>query len=74
MYVGAYHFFSFDSDGKSQGEHYIQTVGALQGCLYPVIDVEYYGDKEKNPPSMKEVKKQLEVMLEMLERVFWAIF
>lgn len=70
MYVGAYHFFSFDSDGKSQGEHYIQTVGDLQGCLYPVIDVEYYGDKEKNPPSMKEVKKQLEVMLEMLEREY----
>lgn len=29
--VGAYHFFSFDSEGKTQAQNYIQTVGALEG-------------------------------------------
>ena len=43
--LGVYHFFSFDSEGKPQAEHFINTVGNLQGKLAPVIDVEYYGDK-----------------------------
>lgn len=70
MYVGAYHFFSFDSEGRTQGEHFIRTVGDLRGCLCPVVDVEYYGNKEKNPPSVKEVKKQLGVLLQMLEKEY----
>ena len=44
---GAYHFFSFDSDGKTQAENFIKMVGPdLRGRLLPVVDVEYYGDKE----------------------------
>ena len=42
--VGAYHFFSYDSDGLSQAENYIATVPVLPGALPPVIDVEFYGD------------------------------
>lgn len=70
LYVGAYHFFSFDSAGESQAEHFIRTVGSLQGCLCPVVDVEYYGDKEKNPPSVQDVKEQLGIMLKMLEKEY----
>jgi lysozyme len=39
--VGVYHFFSFESSGLSQAEHFIRTVGHLDG-LPPVVDIEYY--------------------------------
>lgn len=65
--VGAYHFFSYDSDGKTQAEHFINTVVPFQGMLPPVIDLEFYGDKEKNPPDRADVGKQLKIMLELLQ-------
>lgn len=65
--IGAYHFFSFDSEGKKQAQFYIDTVGSLQGKLAPVIDVEFYGDKRNNPPPKDEVVKQLREMLGALE-------
>ena len=65
--IGAYHFFSFDSDGKTQGEHFINTVPADKDSLPPVIDVEFYGYKEEYPPDAKEVKKELSTMVRMLE-------
>lgn len=65
--IGAYHFFSFDSDGKKQAEFYIDTVGSLNGKIAPAVDVEFYGDKESNPPSKDEVVEQLGKMLEILE-------
>ena len=65
---GAYHFFSYDSPGKTQAENYIGTVGNnLSGKLLPVVDVEYYGDKEENPPQKEEVIRELTVFLEALE-------
>lgn len=67
LVAGAYHFFSFDSEGKIQAEHFIGTVGDMQGKLAPVIDIEYYGDKKKNPPSKEAVQAQLAVMLDLLE-------
>ena len=65
--AGAYHFFSYDSGGKAQGEHFIRTVPADKESLPPVIDVEFYGDKEKNLPERAEVKKELSTMVKMLE-------
>lgn len=70
LYVGAYHFFSFDSDGRKQAQFYMDTVGSLDGKLAPVIDVEFYGDKEKNPPPKEEVVIQLRKLLEMLEECY----
>ncbi len=67
MYVGAYHFFSFDSKGETQAQNYINTVGDLAGKLVPVVDVEYYGDKRKHPPKKEDVVRELNVMLEALE-------
>ena len=65
--VGAYHFFSFDSDGTDQAYHYIETVGDLEGCLIPVVDVEYYADKEQNPPEKEDVVRELGEYLSVLE-------
>ena len=65
--IGAYHFFSFDSDGKKQAEFYIDTVGSLSGKMAPMVDVEFYGNKRSNPPPKEEVVEQLGEMLRMLE-------
>lgn len=65
--VGAYHFFSYDSSGQTQAENFINTVTAFEGMLPPVIDLEFYGDKAKNPPNREEVEPQLKTMLNLLE-------
>ena len=65
--VGAYHFFSYDSEGKTQAQLFINTVKPFEGMLPPVIDLEFYGDKEKNPPDRKYVGEQLQTMLHILE-------
>ncbi len=67
LYIGAYHFFSFDSDGEKQAEFFINTVGDLSGKLAPVVDVEFYGDKASNPPEKENVVTQLGEMLSVLE-------
>lgn len=68
LYLGAYHFFSFDSEGDRQAASYIDTVGNLDGKLAPVIDVEYYGNKRSNPPKKADVVKNLGAMLDALEQ------
>ena len=65
--VGAYHFFSYDSPGQTQAENFIKTVRPFDGMLPPVIDLEFYGDKEANPPSREYVDLQLKTMLQVLE-------
>ncbi|MBQ8134697.1 MAG: glycoside hydrolase family 25 protein [Clostridia bacterium] len=65
--IGAYHFFSFDSGGKTQAENFISNVEAVPDMLPPAIDVEFYGDKEKNPPSREEVDEQLDILISELE-------
>ena len=66
--VGAYHFFSYDSKGETQAENFINTVEPYEGMLPPVIDVEFYADKEKNPPEREYVTEQLKTMLDILEK------
>lgn len=66
--IGAYHFFSFDSEGKTQAQNYIQTVPNTKQALPPVIDVEFYGDKDKNPPKRSKVQEELHSMVGMLEK------
>ena len=68
---GAYHFFSYDSDGKTQAENFIKTVGTnLKGRLLPAVDVEYYGDKEKNPPEKEVVIRELKSYLDTIEAAY----
>ena len=65
--IGAYHFFSYDSAGKTQAENFIATVPAEESLLQPVADVEFYGDKERHLPDKAAVTKELQVFLSMLE-------
>lgn len=65
--IGAYHFFSYDSGGDTQADNFIAAVEKTEGMLPPVIDLEFYGDKEKNPPARETVREELDVMLGRLE-------
>lgn len=65
--VGAYHFFSFDSPGRTQAEQFINTVGDLTGKLPPAVDIEYYGEKAGNPPDKEAMAAELQEMLALLE-------
>ena len=64
--VGAYHFFSYDSPGSTQAENFISNVIPFEGMLPPVIDLEFYGDKAKNPPDRSLVDAELSGMIEIL--------
>ncbi len=66
--VGAYHFFSFDSNGETQAKNFITNVPKFDNMLPPVIDIEFYGNHEKNPPRAAEVLPELNTMLLLLEQ------
>jgi len=66
LIIGAYHFFSFDSSGITQAENYIASVPLTQGMLPPVVDIEFYGDKEKNVPDKVKTAKELTLLLDRL--------
>lgn len=67
---GAYHFFSFDSEGERQAEFFIRTVGSQNGRLVPAVDVEYYQDKRKNKPDVEKTRKSLQECLDTLEEEY----
>lgn len=68
--IGAYHFFSYDSGGQTQADHYIAVVEKTDGMLPPMIDLEFYGDKKQNPPEQSQVRQELTVMLNGLEEYY----
>ncbi|MCL2859370.1 MAG: DUF4163 domain-containing protein [Oscillospiraceae bacterium] len=68
--VGAYHYFSYDSDGMSQAENFIKTVPIISDSLPPVIDVELYGDKVKNVPDKAKTQEQLSILLDELQNYY----
>lgn len=67
VFVGAYHFFSYDSPGETQADNFIDRVPVTAGALPPVVDIEFYGDKLQNPPDRETVKAILNPLLERLE-------
>ena len=68
---GAYHFFSYDSAGITQAENFIDAVGSdMAGRLLPAVDVEYYGDKELNPPEKEDVIRELRIYLDRIEEEY----
>ncbi len=64
--VGAYHFLSFESDGKKQAENFIETVSKEDITLPPVIDLELYGKYNASPPNAGDVREILDAMIEEL--------
>ncbi len=66
--IGAYHFFSYDSSGKTQAENFISVVPKTEGMLPPVADVEFYGNKETILPNKDDVYRELSIFLLELEK------
>lgn len=70
--LGAYHFFSFDSSGEAQAENFIASAASVWNdssvrSLRPAVDVEWYGDKENNPPQADDVRQQLRAFVDAVE-------
>lgn len=68
IYVGAYHFFSFESGGATQAANFITTVPRNDKMLPPVIDLEFYSGNEDDPPERAKIEKELKAMLTALEQ------
>ncbi len=68
IFVGAYHFFSFESGGQTQAENFIKTVTHNENMLPPVVDLEFYGKFVDNPKDANEVLPELDVLLSELEK------
>lgn len=68
---GAYHFFSFDSAGKTQAENFVNTIGDdLSGRLIPAVDIELYGDWQKTLPKKDDVVRELSDFLATIEDTY----
>ena len=65
--IGAYHFFSFDSPGKTQAENYISVVEKRENMLPPVIDVEYYNGNGSDPPDEDKARQNLNDLISALK-------
>ncbi len=68
--VGAYHFFSFESAGKTQAENFIKNVTKTDNMLPPVVDLEFYGKYWDKPLERDEVQAELNDMLALLEQYY----
>ncbi len=64
---GAYHFMNYDSSGIDQAELFIETVPRRDDSLPPVVDVEFYGMYNENPPDINDLHYELSNLLVMLE-------
>lgn len=67
---GAYHFFSFESRGEAQAEHFISVVPKEEGMLSPVVDIEFYGNRFHNKPDVEGTRKELQCLLDTLEMYY----
>lgn len=70
--LGAYHFFSFDSTGASQASNFVAAAARAWGnpdirSIRPAVDVEWYADKEQNPPAAEDVRRELREFVDAVE-------
>ena len=64
--IGAYHFFTYDTDGVLQAENFIKNVSKTENMLPPVVDIEFYGEEY----TVERTKEQLHLMLNKLEEFY----
>ena len=68
LYVGAYHFFSFDSSAVTQADNYCAVVPDDEDALPPVIDLEFY--RSENLPDAQAVRESLRILLNRMRCVY----
>lgn len=62
--IGAYHFFSYTSDGSIQAEHFLRFAKPQTGDLLPVLDCEF----RKRMPSKTNVTRELLKFIRTIEQ------
>jgi lysozyme len=67
--VGAYHFFTFCSDGASQADNFLATVPRAANSLPPAVDLEFNGNCAW-VPDWSDLSQQLGAFLETLRRAY----
>lgn len=72
LYVGAYHFVSFESSGKKQAANFIATVPDKKDMLVPALDVELYGRFNDHPLPEKDAEAILTPLIETVENEYGA--
>ena len=68
LYVGAYHFFSFDSAAETQADNFIAAVPVAEDALPPVIDLEFY--RSENLPDADTVRQELRTLLSRMRSTY----
>lgn len=64
--VGGYHFFSYQSAGKSQAKYFIKHLNLQKRDIIPVLDVEF----TKNMKSDVWIKENIKEFIEVIENEF----
>ena len=62
--AGAYHFFRFDRDGRSQADNFIDILANYPCELPPAIDIEEYGNSAQVPTAL--IIERLQAMLALM--------
>lgn len=71
VYVGAYHFISFESSPETQAENFISIVPKQANSLPPVLDLELYNEEiMMDPPSKEKVHEVLDILSAKLEEYY----
>ena len=65
--IGAYHFFSFESSGEAQANHFLKHITKAERMLPPAVDVEPYGVYRGKEALDSRVMSELKVWLAMVE-------
>ena len=69
--IGVYHFFSFESGGKTQAENFCSQSVYYDGMLPPVCDVEYYGEhKSLTDEELIQVKDELRTFVDIISEKY----
>ena len=70
--ASAYHFFSFSSEGATQAQNFIDTVGSLDGRMIPAVDIQYTQkySRYNNAPSKKKVLREFTTYLNIIENYY----
>ena len=69
-YIGAYHFFSFESPGMSQAKHFSGIVENKNRMLPPVIDVEFYGDYREENIDPEVIRTELDQFISVIREEY----
>ena len=70
LYVGAYHFFSFESPGEGQAQHFVETVPIRKQMLSPVVDIEFYGSYNEQNTDAPAIRAELSACLLAMEAAY----